>query len=143
MEFGMKLKQIVFMDQETARHLDPEDSWAIISIRCPENLVEFKHEWKHKLVLEFHDIDSYRSGYTCFSYEQADEVIDFLEDIVNGDKVDRLVVHCAAGISRSAAVAIFAQKAYAPHLGSMTYAKLHNKLVRSMLEYQLRERNKG
>lgn len=139
----MKLKQIVFMDQETAMALEPEKSWAIISIRCPGDVLDFKYEWTHKLDLEFHDIDSYRSGYTSFSYEQADEVIDFLEDAVIGNKVDRLVVHCAAGISRSVAVAMFAQETYAPHLHTLLGTSHHNSLVRSMLEYQLRERNKS
>jgi len=43
--------------------------------------------------------------YTCFSKEQAEAIIDFIESLP--PEVDKFCVHCAAGISRSAGVAKF------------------------------------
>lgn len=137
----MKLKQIVFLPQNIAEQLVPLEHWALISIRCPGDPLNLCGAWWNILELQFDDIEKTHHDWVSFSYEQADETIKFLEIIERTEKVDTLIVHCAAGISRSTAVAQFAQKHYSTKpdrilLGS----EKHNKLVLSMLEYQLKNR---
>lgn len=61
---------------------------------------------KHKAVLrlEFDDIPHHIPGYKMFSTFQAKQIIRFAEQVPDGEI---LIVHCEAGISRSAAVAQF------------------------------------
>lgn len=63
------------------------------------------HEgWKDVLKLRFHDTDGSQLGLEVFSAAQAAAVLDFLER--NSDATE-VFVHCAAGQSRSAAIAMF------------------------------------
>lgn len=55
------------------------------------------------LRLEFDDIDTYTEGYKLFNSKQALQILDFVESVK--DEIDILVVHCLAGVSRSAGVA--------------------------------------
>lgn len=55
------------------------------------------------LRLEFYDITESTGHYYPVSKEQAQQIVDFIKEWK--DKVKLIVVHCEAGISRSAAVA--------------------------------------
>lgn len=137
----MKFKQVLFLPGNIAERLDPPgNNWALISISCPGDRADIIHTWPSIKRVEFHDIQAFRSGYTCFSYEQADGLISYLECIVAARFIDTLVVHCAAGISRSAAVAMFAQENYSERKYKLLGTEKHNKLVKDMLDYQLKER---
>lgn len=77
----------------------------IISITEGEHRAAFPIEHKAVLRLSFHDVDGYLGDqYTQFSAHDANRILDFIGN-VEEDEV--LIVHCQAGISRSAAVAKF------------------------------------
>jgi predicted protein tyrosine phosphatase len=69
----------------------------------------FAHDKKNVRVLFFDDVteDMELAWGTarCFTKEQGIKVIEFLDEIKD---VDTLIVHCAAGVSRSGAVGKFA-----------------------------------
>jgi len=138
----MELKQVVFMSQESAECFVPDEHWAIVSIRCPGDEVQLEDGWAKSLYLEFDDIESFYSGYTRFVYKQADQIIDFLGECVKSETVDCLAVHCSAGISRSAAVALFACEKFAPDLIPMRIGtERHNTLVLQMLNRRFDKKN--
>lgn len=108
--------------------IDPETR-IIISISTPASPVGSKidsvnsgqcvpaklhtHSWKDILRLEFHDsepsaTDLYR---VYFNEAHAVEVIKFLEKHANTE-VKNVIVHCDAGVSRSAAISKFAALTY-------------------------------
>jgi predicted protein tyrosine phosphatase len=124
-----------------SKHL--EEPHVVISIREPNNEpVEFEKNASRLAVLPmyFYDLDHSQSrwneeemgriekkyGHGIFRPEQANVIIDFVEEWK--DKVVVIVVHCAAGVSRSAGVAaailkvltgsdkyIFSNRAYIPN----------------------------
>lgn len=125
------LSYINFTNQDYAERMTPQDNMAMISIRSPRLEVLLRPGWKHLLILEFNDIDKKFHPWKLFDKNQAQQVIDFVESLP--DEVDSLMVHCEAGISRSAAVALFIRDYYAPQL-ELKYAEFYNKHVRSLLE---------
>jgi len=62
---------------------------------------------KDVLTLKFDDIFKKTKDYVLFDETMADSVIDFLEKW--DGKVDTLLIHCYAGLSRSAAIGAFAR----------------------------------
>jgi predicted protein tyrosine phosphatase len=76
----------------------------IISIGEPGGMAKL-HASHNVLPLSFHDLDMELQGYFAFSYSQAQEIIDWLLALPKDHT--RVIVHCEAGISRSAAVAKF------------------------------------
>jgi rhodanese-related sulfurtransferase len=104
------MKHTIFLPQYWAEAIKPKDNWYLISIRCPgDDQPTLKRGWCGVLYLEFHDIDKRTDGLTLFTRGQAGEIIKFVEE-VNVDAT--IVIHCSAGISRSAAVAQFLADAY-------------------------------
>ncbi|MEG0870609.1 MAG: hypothetical protein RSG77_26740, partial [Hafnia sp.] len=77
----------------------------IISIGDPgEDIPIFGCEHKRMLRLEFDDIEEQISPeYRLFSHSDAGKVLRFIAECGDED----ILVHCHAGISRSAAVAMF------------------------------------
>lgn len=53
--------------------------------------------------MSFDDEESGTPG--CITKDDATEIADFVRSIENDDDIERLVVHCGAGVSRSAGVA--------------------------------------
>jgi predicted protein tyrosine phosphatase len=137
---NIKLKKVYFIDQYHAQQHIPAKSEAIISILSPPNTTRLHEAWdKSKvLTLEFHDEDNHIYGmeeqqfeqmfdqyYRLFSDQDAERIISFVEEIE--DKVTTIIVHCHAGISRSAAVAKFIAETYGLYFPE-TYS-LYNKYV--------------
>ena len=81
-------------------------TYKVISIFSNEGPV-FSEISTNLLCLDFDDVElgDYAGAYKLFDKEQASQVINFL---MNLDSQDELIVHCAAGISRSGAVGTFA-----------------------------------
>lgn len=76
----------------------------VISIRDDYTEMGWKVEHKSILTLRFDDIEGYMGPeYRNFDYLDALKILSFVRD-TNGDDI---VVHCHAGVSRSAAVAKF------------------------------------
>ena len=80
----------------------------VISINDPEEPPPSplqKHQGTH-LILHFHDISEARfalGGYTMPERQDVQRIIKFAEDL---DSSSEVLVHCAAGISRSSAAAL-------------------------------------
>jgi len=101
---------------------DPEGASrrAIISITSPDGTpgcrpaVLDQNSWSQVLRLQFHDLDPKVHGqvksYVIFSEDQALQIIRFMR--AHQDEHDVLIVHCEAGISRSAGVAKFVAYVY-------------------------------
>jgi predicted protein tyrosine phosphatase len=85
--------------------------------------------WGSILRLRFHDIDKAWQNYVLISDEHADAVIAWLKE--HEDEFKTVIVHCAAGISRSAAVAKFIAEVYDLDFPEDYF--LYNKLVYSTL----------
>ena len=111
--------------QGKARITFPE--WALITISenekgklitgCDTCMMLAKSNCYEKLSLVFHDVTeetvkectgTKQEGlYTCFTEDMAKKVIAFI-DRVNKKNIPALIAQCAAGISRSGAIAVFA-----------------------------------
>ena len=67
-------------------------------------------KWGDILRLWIHDIDKPWQNYVLFNEAHADQVIDWLKS--HEEEFKAVLVHCAMGISRSAAIARFIAKIY-------------------------------
>ena len=80
----------------------------IISIKTPadkSNPAIIKNEQNNIidiLSLEFDDVEDYYQGLSPINNEQAKQIVDFVE--LYKDIVDLIIVHCDAGVSRSAGI---------------------------------------
>ena len=84
---------------------------AMISIATPgERPPRLPHFLEH-LCLEFHDVENDQEPWIAFSDEHATAVLEFIARIHTQEKEWRCIIHCKAGISRSAAVALYVAKA--------------------------------
>ena len=127
------IKTVCFIAQNVAETIDPDYSTAMISIRSPGFEVKLQPDWNHLHISEFNDIDTKMYPWKLFDKEQARAMIDFLDNLP--DHVDAVIVHCEAGISRSAAVALFIQDYYGASLTlSFRDTSMHNRHVRRTLE---------
>jgi predicted protein tyrosine phosphatase len=102
--------EIYFVSEKVATDItNPKSSEAIISITEPGSPAKLSDKWTHVLRLQFHDIDrevSSKDGtpYVMFNKEMATSVLEFYKNLP--EDIDMLVVHCHAGISRSAGVVL-------------------------------------
>lgn len=135
----MKLKKVHFLPERIAVQIKPEPNWACISITLPDMKADLKEGWSSLLRLQFHDIGgNYENeadkDLVRMSDEQADSVIDFLDKISTDETTEYLIVHCQDGISRSAAVALFAHEYYTEFRYDLLGTGRHNQFVRHKLE---------
>lgn len=91
---------------------EKSDTYAVISIQDTHTGgfgVTFKENrfCRGVLTLYFDDVEKEAEGAVLFSYEQAEQIVDF---ILEYKYVDTLLVHCYGGQSRSRAVGAFAVK---------------------------------
>lgn len=106
----------------------------IISINDPESILSKLEHFTDRIYLQFHDIDRDVPNYNgtgkdlkTITDKQAKEIVDFCEK----HKSNSIIVHCEAGISRSAAVALFINQSYGHRL--IGNPILYNKKVYSMI----------
>jgi hypothetical protein len=130
---------------ERARHYSEADltglaghsQVGVISITEPDKYVKLLDDdsWPFILRLYFHDIDKQWQNYVLFTEEQADQIIDFLKE--HEDDMTGVYTHCAAGISRSAAVTRFVADLYGLFFDEKK-GRFYNKHVyRTLLERAL------
>jgi predicted protein tyrosine phosphatase len=113
--------KVIFVGRATAETIGPFHDWAMISIGEPDasnGLPDIKPGWHsiHKTV--FHDIDPEHgspkgiepSVYQAMTIEDARKIVAFVDN--DARLADVIVVHCRAGISRSAAVAKWIARDY-------------------------------
>lgn len=84
--------------------------WAAISISERQHPELSKENRIGLLQVKFHDIDFASDNYITFNKNHAQQILDFAKNI--WDKADILLVHCEAGLSRSAATAAALSKIY-------------------------------
>ena len=130
----MTLQKVIYTDQQSAEDIPGLDDWAILSITEPDWYpAKLKDGWHDILRLEFHDIDLYTEPYVLFNQQQARDIIRFVRNCHEG-RIVGIVVHCKAGISRSAAVAKWIAQNY--NLAFSDGYTLYNKHVYRVLSEQ-------
>lgn len=102
------INKILFVGRATAEATTGWDNWAMISISEPVSAfgeAKLLKGWHAVHRLEFHDIEVEMPDETfdLMSEQQALELVNFVHHVA--DDVEGIIVHCKAGISRSAAVA--------------------------------------
>ncbi len=130
----MTFETLSYISQHEAEEIQPKDNQIIISITSgwPPNLSNL---WGKEriLTLAFDDVEANTEllKYELFSKEQAVQIINWLVSFENTDKTD-IIVHCFAGMSRSAAVAKFIADVY--ELEFNKNYELYNKIVYNILK---------
>lgn len=109
------IKKVNYISRNMAEKIEPkiDDKASIISINSDDNLAKLNDGWINKLFIVFGDIDKEYPEYPnikLFDKKQACEIIRFIEKVY--DNSEFLIVHCDAGVSRSAAVAKFIAELY-------------------------------
>ena len=107
----LELKNVVFTGRDQAEASAAWAHWAVISISGlnPANL---KEGWHSVLRLEFDDIDVEEEPYILFNESQAEQISNVVTEAFDSHEVEGILIHCQAGISRSAAVAKWIAERY-------------------------------
>lgn len=108
----MVISTVEYLSAKEATAFTPALPTVAISIRSPERPeVSLSHDLVDVLRLQFHDVlpgDFSRPEAMVFSKGHAQDIVKFISKHRRSDKQVHLLVHCESGISRSAAVAVFA-----------------------------------
>jgi len=105
------IERTAFMSEERACTLPGNSFTGLISITEPDRFALINAEkWGALLRLQFHDVDKPWQNYVLFTENDAQDIIDWLKEYEN--TLLTVLVHCAQGISRSAAVAKFIAEVY-------------------------------
>lgn len=107
----MPIKHVIFTSQKAAESKASWGNWAVISITSSGTSTQLQKGWLDVLRLEFDDIVEYEEPYKLFSEGQARQITEFVMRC-NAEDAEGLVVHCNAGVSRSAAVAKWISEKY-------------------------------
>lgn len=107
----LELKNVVFTGRDQAEASPAWPHWAVISI-SGMNPAVLKDGWHSVLRLEFDDIDVEEEPYIIFNELHAEQIIDFVTEACDSHEVEGILIHCQAGISRSAAVAKWIAERY-------------------------------
>lgn len=123
---------VIHMSQARAEILHPHDDTALISITEPGYTANLKSGWSNLLRLQFHDIDSPVRGYKQFSVHDAKLIMMFLNALP--DQVEEVIIHCHAGISRSAALSYWLHNFIGIEIKNEGKFLLKNKHIVSVME---------
>lgn len=102
------LNRVMFVGRYTAENCGPWNDFAMISIGEPaasEGDPVIPDGWHDVLRLSFHDVvpnQNIDNAYTLMTADDADKIVSFVRKVA--PDVQGIIVHCRAGISRSAAV---------------------------------------
>lgn len=132
------IRSVDFTSRLKAEALSGRDDLAIISITEPEvepAVLKLSEDMVLRTV--FHDVDpgnDTASSWKLFDESHARQVVDFVRRINDDPQLFDLVIHCKAGISRSAAVALFAADETGCDFPRKPFAGLANKHILSTLQ---------
>jgi len=118
--------------QEDLCRMRGDPAIGVISITAPGELAPLNEDaWSSVLRLQFHDLDEWHVGpeyanQIKFNLAHAQAILNWLT--IYGSTVEAVWVHCALGISRSAAVALFIADRYDIPI-NRARASSYNKLV--------------
>jgi predicted protein tyrosine phosphatase len=112
------IAKVIFVGRTTAEQCGPYQDWAVISIGEPaasDGSPKIQDGWHEVLRLFFHDIDTEQhtapnGPYVLMSEIDARDIVEFVDRVA--PTIDVLMIHCRAGISRSAAVAKWVARRY-------------------------------
>lgn len=132
------IRSVDFISRLKAEALPKRDDLAIISITEPE-VDPAVLDLSEGMILRtvFHDVDpgnDTSSSWMLFDESHARQVIDFVRHLHAGSQPVDLVIHCRAGISRSAAIALFAADDTGCDFPRKPFAGLANKHILSTLQ---------
>lgn len=104
------LSNVLFVGRHTVETCAPIQHWALISVGEPDSYdgsPKITPGWEHVLKLSFHDVSPNQDGMDAllkyFGAEDAKAIVEFVRRVA--PEVEGLMIHCRAGISRSAAIA--------------------------------------
>lgn len=105
------IKTIDFWSRVKAEHYKFNSNDIVISITDPGQILAKINNMNELLRVQFFDITDENKlskfGYGIFKTEHAEKILNFINK-KHTENVDyNLIVHCEAGISRSAAIALF------------------------------------
>jgi hypothetical protein len=130
----MTILSVDFIPRSAAESLDSDPNLALISITEPESGHASLAEFPAVLRLVFHDIDDRESDqWTLFNDQHVRQVIEFVQKTHADPNPFHIKVHCRAGISRSAAIAIYVAESTGCDFPRRPFAGLANKLMLQML----------
>lgn len=99
------LRRVSFWPRPMLELITPPTNSVLISVYdVSQDPLDAHAGWKDVLKLRFHDTDGQQLGLEVFSNAQARAVLKFLK---TNEQAEQIFVHCAAGQSRSAAIAMF------------------------------------
>lgn len=108
------MKRIHIVSRRYAERFEPEhENWYLISIETPGSQygdTPNYEQYKDHFIQEFHDVERGRNGLEYFTEEHAKVLISFVENWKYNDEECNILVHCDAGISRSAAIGRFLEQ---------------------------------
>lgn len=110
------LNRALFVGRATAENCGPWSDFAMISIGEPaasEGDPQIQDGWHDVLRLSFHDVVPSQNpdgAYTLMTADDADQIVAFVRRVA--PDVVGIIVHCRAGISRSAAVVKWIAREY-------------------------------
>jgi hypothetical protein len=126
------MKTVVFKSRKEAEIVSAMPGWAVISINGLDP-ARLQVGWHEVLRLEFDDIDVDEEPYILFGEYHARQIEQFVQRC-NDNGLEGVLVHCNAGISRSAAVAKWISEKYGlpfPH-GYMLFNKHVYRVLREL-----------
>lgn len=116
--------------------VNSKDNMACISIICSEDspfLINFDY-WLTGIQLQFDDVEN--ENYPPLhpiSKDQAKSIVEFIKEIHSFNEPLSLIIHCTAGVSRSAAIGKFINDYYGLDLPNYRRLDLFNRYVYRML----------
>jgi len=136
-ESDVMIRSVDFVSQAEAELLPGrplQTSVAVISIATPGAWEPILADFEHVLRLDFHDVEDDAEPWVVFDSAHSKSVIEFVTMLQAKDKPVDVIVHCKAGISRSAAVALFVETVSQCSFPRKRFAGFANRLVTRTLE---------
>lgn len=136
------INSVRFWPRLYTEQMDFTNDFIIISITDPkQNLAKLKLNEENILRVQFLDITEDllepRWANSLFTSQQAEEIAYFISQKHNEKKNYQLIVHCEAGVSRSAAIALTAHTITQCDFPNKEKAVIPNPFVLSLMENQI------
>lgn len=100
------INSVDFVSRGNAISLEAAQSIAVISIKSPLDVPPQLAEFGRLLQIEFQDVRS-PDDVWAFDKTHAAQIMDFVASLHAESKDYQCIVHCKAGVSRSAAIAMY------------------------------------
>lgn len=130
------IRSVDFISQieaETLSGAPLQSDVALISIATPGARPPKLGHFLERLSFEFADVEDSQEPWVAFGDDHAKAILEFIARIQSQEKAWRCIVHCKAGISRSAAVAFYVATATGCQFSRRKEASEANLLVLRVL----------